>query len=195
MTELAEWIAALAAADVSTRVRAAEALYRAGRELADPIIALWQRDPQFAGLLTGVPTVGIAVRPETFDRIRAAWAMPPLADVPAEHDAREFELRSDEARLDILTPRDPAAARGAIAQFLARKGEGIQQVEYPVKDVERATARLVALGETPVYPAARAGADGSRVNFFLATAPDGRRALIELVEPRASGLADGGWGE
>lgn len=192
MTDTSRFIAALAERDLAVRERAAVELYRLGREPGDAVVSGWRRDCEFAALLTGPPTVGIAVRAETFARIRAAWGNPPLADVPAEHDADEFELHAGDARLDIITSR---GGGGAIARFLEKSGEGIQQVEYNVKDVDRATARLTALGEKPLYPEPRPGADGSRVNFVLATAPGGRRVLIELVQVRRSGLADGGWGE
>jgi hypothetical protein len=36
---------------------------------------------------------------------------------------------------------------------------------------------------TPVYPEARPGADGTRVNFFLVSAPGAPKVLIELYEP------------
>jgi hypothetical protein len=56
-------------------------------------------------------------------------------------------------------------------------------VEIYVRDVDRATEILRArFGLAPIYPSTRAGADGTRVNFFLATAPDGKKVLIELVE-------------
>ncbi len=62
-------------------------------------------------------------------------------------------------------------------------GEGIQQIEINVTDVDRATEILrIRFALEPVYPATRAGADGTRVNFFLAPAPQGKKVLIELVE-------------
>jgi hypothetical protein len=49
--------------------------------------------------------------------------------------------------------------------------------------VDRATAILRSrFGLAPIYPATRAGADGTRVNFFLAATPDGKKVLIELVQ-------------
>jgi hypothetical protein len=127
--------------------------------------------------------VGIAVRPETFEKIRLSNNSPRLASVPPDQDAQEFELHLEDAiELDILTTR-AAGATGAIARFLEKFGEGIQQVEIYVRDVERATAILRArFGLAPIYPSTRAGADGTRVNFFLATTPEGRKVLIELVE-------------
>jgi methylmalonyl-CoA/ethylmalonyl-CoA epimerase len=86
-------------------------------------------------------------------------------------------------RIDILTTRQPGGA-GAIARYLLRFGEGIQQVEINVTDVDRATEILrTRFKLEPVYPATRAGADGTRINFFLAPRPDGGKVLIELVEP------------
>jgi hypothetical protein len=123
------------------------------------------------------------VHPETFERIHAANNSPRLANVPPDQDAREFELHlEDSIELDILTTRAPGGS-GAIARFLEKFGEEIQQVEIYVRDVDRATGILrTGFGLTPIYPATRAGADGTRVNFFLATTPDGKKVLIEFVE-------------
>ena len=128
-------------------------------------------------------TVGIAVKPENFEKIRARLGQPRLADVPPDQDALEFELEfAHGVRLDILTTRDPAGD-GAIARFLGRFGEGIQQVECDVRDISRATHLLRTLfAIEPLYPETRAGADNTRVNFFLVPLPEGRKILIELVE-------------
>ena len=48
-------------------------------------------------------TVGIAVLPETFEKIRAANGSPPLADVPPDQDVLEFELEfSGRFHTDLL---------------------------------------------------------------------------------------------
>lgn len=180
MSELQQWIAELSAADAPTRKQAAVQLYRRGCALGDSVVDGWRHDPEFAVLLTSQPTVGVAVRRETFQRIRTAWGNPPLAQVPPDQDAEEFELHTEAAQLDILTTR---TGQGAIARFLEKFGEGIQQVEYPVTDVELATRLLVNWGIRAVYPEPRAGANQTLVNFFLATTPAGEKVLIELVEP------------
>jgi hypothetical protein len=127
--------------------------------------------------------VGIAVRPETFEKIHAANRCPRLAEVPPDQDAREFELHLDDSiELDILTSKDLNGG-GAIARFLQKFGEGIQQVEVYVRNVDRATELLRGrFGLTPLYPVTRAGADGTRINFFLATTRDAKKVLVELVE-------------
>jgi hypothetical protein len=111
---------------------------------------------------------------------------PRLADVPAEQDAFEFTLRfAGGTTLDVLTSREPEGS-GAIANFLSKFGEGVQQVEFRCSDVNRATAILRdQFAVAPVYPEARPGADGTRVNFFLAAAAGGKKVLIELYEPAA----------
>jgi len=128
-------------------------------------------------------TVGLAVQPATFAKIREANATPALANVPPEQDAQEFELHFPTSiSLDILTSRDPAG-EGAIARFLKRFGEGIQQVEYRCVDVDRATAILKeTFAVVAVYPQARIGADNTRINFFLAPTAGGGKVLIEFYE-------------
>ena len=135
-----------------------------------------------------VTTVGIAVTPETFERVRAANGASRLADVPPDQDAKEFELHfAQSIQLDILTTREPGGA-GAIARYLQKFGEGIQQVELLARNVDAATEILRSrFGVQPIYPVTRAGADGTRVNFFLVSlpenAPEQGKILIELVEP------------
>jgi len=110
--------------------------------------------------------------------------LPHLAQVPTEQDASEFELHFPGGiTLDVLTTRE-LEGTGAIARFLAKQGEGIQQVEFRCEDVDRAAAILQKdFGVEPVYPCKRPGADGTRVNFFLVSTASGQKVLIELYEP------------
>jgi hypothetical protein len=103
--------------------------------------------------------------------------------VPPEQDVLEFELSfAHGVRLDVLTPRT-ATGEGAIAKFLARFGEGIQQVECDVRDILRAVEILQQrFGLQPIYPQIRAGANQTRVNFFLVPVAEDRKLLVELVE-------------
>lgn len=182
---LAGQIAALAERHASSREEAARKIFQCGAGLVAPLLRDWMSDADFAPCMAsgGAPqiTVGVAVELERFDDIRAANGMPPLADVPPDQDAKEFELDfSGGIRLDILTSRDPGGA-GAIARFLHRFGEGIQQVEVNVKDAGRATEILKERFHlAPIYPAARAGANNTRVNFFLVPI-EGGKLLVEFV--------------
>ncbi len=183
-----EWIAALSWPEDGARAAAARQIYAAGRSRAEQAIQRWRKHDEFAPLLGKNPeiTVGLAVRPETFAQIRQAHGWPRLAEVPPEQDASEFTLLFEGGvTLDVLTSRHPEGS-GAIAKFLLKFGEGLQQVEFRCSDVNRATAILRdQMAVVPVYREARPGADGTRVNFFLADSADGEKVLIELYEPAA----------
>jgi len=187
--DVAALIGQLASADSSTREKAAAELFRRGDELARAAAGNWLADPDFARLMvldaSQFPevTVGIAVSATGFERIRAANHAPRLAGVPPDQDAKEFELHFPQGvRLDVLTTRDLSGS-GAIARYLQKFGEGIQQIELLTRDVDRATEILrFRFGVQPIYPSTRPGADGTRVNFFLAATAGGAKVLIELVE-------------
>lgn len=179
-------IVGLAASEPPTRQAAAEEVYRLGRAAAGIAVAAWWQDKELSVLLLApnpVITVGVAVPRETFNRIRIANGTPRLAEVPPDQDAEEFELHfAQEVSLDLLTTREPGGD-GAIARYLSKFGEGVQQVEFRCTNVDRATEILKEKFKiASIYPAARPGADRTRVNFFLVTSPDGGKVLIELYE-------------
>src|SRR5579864_7214546 len=196
-----ERVGRLADSDPAERALTAANLFSAGLARALDSFQDWEQDDELRELMvreqvesaTAVTrsgarlTVGIAVLPETFEHIRAANGSPPLAEAPADQDVLEFELEFSErtmshVRLDILTTKAPGG-NGAIARFLEKFGEGIQQVELDVTDVDRATKILRARFKLePIYPVTRGGANGTRVNFFLVTARNNQKVLVELVE-------------
>ena len=187
MSELLQHaIEGMASSDPEVRVVSATEIYRLGRALADHAVYPWWTDKKLADLLESDNprvTVGLAVTPERFEQLHEANGLPRLAEVPPDQDAREFALHFPGGlTMDVLTTKDPAGT-GAIAKYLQKFGEGIQQVEFLCKDVDRATQLLREnFGVNAVYPATRAGADGTRVNFFLVAAPDEGKVLIELYE-------------
>src|SRR5215471_13415331 len=190
-SELSKSIADLSSADAAARQRAAEEIYRLGRAAAGIAVSSWWADSEL-GVLLAAPnptvTVGLAVARETFSPIRVANGTPRLAEVPSDQDAEEFELHfGNGVSLDILTTREPGGD-GAIARYLAKFGEGVQQVEFLCSNVDRATEILKEKFRlAPIYPEARSGADGTRVNFFLLASPDGGKVLIELYEAKSGG--------
>jgi len=176
----------MSASDAEARVAAATEIHHIGRALADHAVFPWWSDKELTALLGGgnpFVTVGLAVLPERFQKIREASGLPRLADVPPDQDAQEFELHLPGGiSLDVLTSREPEG-NGAIARYLQRFGEGIQQIELRCQNVDRATEILrERFGLNPIYPATRPGADGTRVNFFLVSAPKANKVLIELYE-------------
>jgi tellurite resistance protein TerC len=196
-----EDIQRLADPDPETRAEIAQRLFRFGATRTLSWFHDWCKEEDFRGLVVqeqfvrpdgqnvSIPrlTIGIAVLPETFGKIRTANGSPPLADAPSDQDVVEFEVEFaglfiPPSRLDILTTKAPGGD-GAIARFLEKFGEGIQQVEIDVTDVDRATEILRTKFQVePIYPASRPGANGTRVNFFLVTTWNGAKVLAELVE-------------
>ncbi|MGB7281703.1 MAG: hypothetical protein WBE13_05515 [Candidatus Acidiferrum sp.] len=183
---LADAIAGLSSAEASVRDRGAGEIYAMGRAAAEGAAEKWWSDEELSGLLLRTApevTVGLAVQRETFSKIRVANGVTRLAEVPSDQDAEEFELHfGGGVSLDILTSRAPGGD-GAIARYLGKFGEGVQQVEFRCSNVDRATEILKEkFGVAAVYPETRAGADGTRVNFFLLKAPETGKILIELYE-------------
>lgn len=78
----------------------------------------------------------------------------------------------------------PLREDSPIGKFLARNGEGIQQMAYTVSDLDAATDRLREAGARVLYDQPKRGTANSRVNFVHPK--DAGGVLIELVEP-ASG--------
>jgi hypothetical protein len=175
----------LSSPNSSLRIAAATEIYRAGRAPAEQAVSSWFHHPELSTLLGPDPfvTVGLAVEHATFARIREANDAPPLVQVPPDQDAEEFELHfPPKISLDVLTTREPGGP-GAIARYLSKFGEGVQQVEFRCTDVDRATTILKKeFGVAPVYLQARLGAGGTRINFFLLPTPEASKVLIELYE-------------
>jgi hypothetical protein len=194
-SDIALWTAQLSDPDPAKRAAAARAIRTTAFKRCFSECNHWIRDPEFLKLTSTAAVgtddtqrvsfvVGIAVQPETFERICAANGSPQLANVPPDQDALEFELHFGAGGdVDILSTLDPGGS-GAIARYLEKFGEGIQQLELNVTDVDAAAQLLRSrFGLTPIYPSTRPGADGTRINFFLAPAAGGAKCLIELVEP------------
>src|SRR5580765_7826370 len=156
---MALYISQLASAQAREREEAARELFRLGCATVEPVLRKWFADPEFRALAptgSALLTVGLAVQRSTFEAIRECFGQPPLAEAPPDQDVLEFELAFPHGvRLDILTART-AGGDGPIARFLARFGEGVQQVECDVRNITRATDILRRRFELePVYPQVR----------------------------------------
>jgi hypothetical protein len=195
--EMSSLIRGLGDREPGEREKAATEIFQRGVEARGAATQKWLADRELAGLFvvsgscSPETTVGLAVERENFSRIRIANGSPPLANVPPDQDAEEFELSFERGvRLDILTTKDPQGA-GPIAGYLQKFGEGIQQIELLVREVDRATEILrYRFDLEPIYAKTRAGAEGTRVNFFLVPTPQGKKVLIELVETARSSRGD-----
>ncbi len=81
------------------------------------------------------------------------------------------------AQVQLLAP---AQADSPIAAFLDRRGPGLQQLAYRVADIDAAQRAAAAAGLRLLYPEARRGTAGSRINFVHPKSAGG--VLVELVE-------------
>lgn len=74
----------------------------------------------------------------------------------------------------------PLSEDSTIGKFLARNGEGIQQIAYGVDDIDAISAHLRDAGVRLLYDEPRRGTANSRINFVHPK--DAGGVLIELVE-------------
>ncbi|HEY8448538.1 MAG TPA: methylmalonyl-CoA epimerase [Thermomicrobiales bacterium] len=79
--------------------------------------------------------------------------------------------------LELIQPTDP---EGAIARFMAKRGEGMHHIAFRVENLQDILDRLAADGVRLIDTAPRRGAHGWRVAFLHPEAGNG--VLIELLE-------------
>jgi len=133
--------------------------------------------------VTAIDHVGLAVR--DLDKAIAfyqdAFGMELVhEEVNEEQGVREAMMAVGDSGscIQLLAP---LSADSPIGKFLARNGEGIQQVAYRVSDIDVAADELREAGVRMLYEQPKRGTAGSRVNF--AHPKDCGGVLIELVEP------------
>lgn len=90
------------------------------------------------------------------------------------------EQLEQNAQIQLLAPLKEDSS---IGKFLARNGQGMQQLAYRVKDLDHVSEVLRGHGLRLLYPEAKIGTGGSRINFVHPK--DARGVLLELVEPAA----------
>lgn len=82
-----------------------------------------------------------------------------------------------ESRVELLEPTDP---EGAVAKFIANKGEGIHHIAYEVEDLVKALAICREKGLRLIDETPRRGAGGAMIAFLHPKSTGG--VLIELCE-------------
>jgi methylmalonyl-CoA/ethylmalonyl-CoA epimerase len=134
------------------------------------------------GLFTRIDHVGIAVR--DLDEAKAfytrAFGMQVVhEEVNEEQGVREAMLAvgGSGSCIQLLAP---LREDSPIGKFLARSGEGIQQMAYGVDDIDAVSATLRERGLRLLYDEPKTGTAGSRVNFIHPK--DAGGVLVELVE-------------
>lgn len=135
------------------------------------------------GFVTAIDHVGLAVQDldQAIAFYQDAFGMELVhEEVNEEQGVREAMMAVGDSGscIQLLAPLKEDSP---IGKFLARNGEGIQQVAYRVSDIEVAADELREAGVRMLYEAPKRGTAGSRVNF--AHPKDCGGVLIELVEP------------
>jgi methylmalonyl-CoA/ethylmalonyl-CoA epimerase len=138
-----------------------------------------------SGLFTRIDHVGIAVR--DLDEAKAfygrAFGMEVVhEEVNEEQGVREAMLAVGDSGscIQLLAP---LREDSPIGKFLARSGEGIQQMAYSVDDIDAVSATLRERGLRLLYDEPKTGTAGSRVNFIHPK--DAGGVLVELVQAGA----------
>jgi methylmalonyl-CoA/ethylmalonyl-CoA epimerase len=103
-------------------------------------------------------------------------------EVNEEQGVREamVDIAGSGSFLQLLAP---LREDSPVGRFLARNGEGMQQLAFRVTDIDAAGERLRAAGVRLLYDVPKRGTAGSRVNFIHPKDCGG--VLVELVQPGA----------
>ena len=139
-----------------------------------------------ASFITRIDHVGLAVADldSAKDFYARAFGLKCVhEEVNEEQGVREAMLAVGDSGscIQLLAPlRDDSP----IGKFLARNGEGIQQMAYTVTDIDEACEHLRGAGVRVLYDVPKNGTASSRVNFVHPK--DAGGVLIELVEPASS---------
>lgn len=94
-----------------------------------------------------------------------------------EQGVEALMMRAGDAHVELIRPLDPD---GAIARFLASRGQGLHHVAYAVDDLAAALAELRTAGCELIDQAPRVGLGGHLVAFVHPRSGTG--ALTELVQ-------------
>jgi methylmalonyl-CoA/ethylmalonyl-CoA epimerase len=138
-------------------------------------------------LFTAIDHVGVAVADldEAIAFYRDTYGMTLThEEVNEEQGVREAMMAVGDSgsHIQLLAPLSPEST---IAKFLDRSGPGIQQMAYRVEELDAVSATLRKRGLRLLYPEARRGTAGSRINFIHPK--DAGGILVELVEPSPHG--------
>ena len=82
-----------------------------------------------------------------------------------------------ESMIELLESTDP---EGTIAQYIEKRGEGIQHLALEVSNIQEALETLEKKGITHIDKKPKTGVEGASIAFLH---PKDTKVLIELVEP------------
>lgn len=132
-------------------------------------------------LLIGVDHVGFAVA--DIDSAVALWSKMGLRELHRERNDEQgiievmMGVGTGTTQIQLLAATSQSSA---ISAWLDKRGPGIQQVAYTVRDVHAAAEGLQMLGFNVLYDLPKRGTNGSLINFVHPKSCGG--VLVELVE-------------
>jgi methylmalonyl-CoA/ethylmalonyl-CoA epimerase len=123
--------------------------------------------------------IGVAVEhvDDAAERYRAMGFRVSDSEVVETEGVRLVFVSSGDTRLELLEPTKPD---GAIAKFLAKRGEGMHHVAFRTPDIRKEVADLRARGFEVLDPEPRRGHGGRLVAFIHPRSLHG--VLFELVQ-------------
>lgn len=100
--------------------------------------------------------------------------------VQSQNVKTAFANVDQNAHIELL---EPLSDSGAIADFIAKKGEGIHHLAFLVDDVEKQQAEMTAKGYRFIYEKPQMGANNKLINFIHPKTAGG--VLIEISQERS----------
>lgn len=101
--------------------------------------------------------------------------------VSSQNVKTAFAHIDQHAHLELL---EPLSESGAIADFIAKKGEGIHHLAFLVDDVAKKQSEMTAKGYRFIYDQPQVGANNKLINFIHPKSAGG--VLIEISQERKS---------
>lgn len=134
-----------------------------------------------ADLVIGIDHVGLAVQnlDDAIEKWQSIFGAKLTSRETNEQQGVEEALLSfpNESQIQLLAALN---SESTIGIFLAKHGEGVQQVALRISDLATATERLNSAQIPTVYPTGKPGSNKSSINFIHPKYTGG--VLIELVE-------------
>ena len=90
---------------------------------------------------------------------------------------RFFQTSSGGPKIELLEPLD---SNTPIGKFLAKKGEGVQQIAVKTTDIVSTISQLKSMGILMINEIPVSGANGTKIAFVHPSSTGG--VLVELVE-------------
>jgi methylmalonyl-CoA/ethylmalonyl-CoA epimerase len=127
--------------------------------------------------------LGIAVN--SIDEASSFWRDILGLDVEGSETVAEQKVTTafmpvGDSEVELL---ESTAADGPVAQYIEKRGQGIQHVAFRVENIEATLAELKAKGVRLIDQTPRKGAGGAKIAFLHPKATNG--VLVELCERQA----------